>query len=164
MALSAPFLRCERKTSRLRGNSRGAWGIVEAREQRPPMRSVSVPAPRCPFPAGFGVGQCPGRPFLGGRWWWLSPPLASAPPPRRPGGALRGQRSSATIVSAAPALGPTASLSPVRRIPRRCHSPIAARCPPFCLSAPDRPSSFPTPDTCWFGLGLGGLQSFLRSG
>lgn len=112
----------------------------------------------------------PGRPFLLRRlgvWgWWLSPPLASASPPRRPGGAMRGQRSSATVVSAAPALGPTVSLSPVRRTPRRCYPPIAARCRPprFCLRAPRRPSSFPTPDRLPFGLGLGGLQCFLLSG
>lgn len=77
---------------------------------------------------------------------------------------MRGQRSGATVVSAAPAPGPTVSLSPVRRIPRRCHPPTAARCPLFCLRSPGRPSSFLTPDTRRFGLGLGGPQSFLRSG
>lgn len=40
------------------------------------------------------------------------------PRSRRPGGAQRGQSASATVVSAAPAPGPTVSLSPVRGIPR----------------------------------------------
>lgn len=121
------------------------------------MRRCLCLTPGARSPTGSVLGSAQGvLPRAGGLgwWWWLSPPLASASPPRRPGGARRGQHSSATVVSAAPALGPTASLSPVRRIPRRCHPPTTAPCPPFCPRAPGLPSAFPTSDTRHFGLGL----------
>lgn len=124
------------KASGLHRNSR----MTEGSSRGPGTRATHASEVRaysgCAFPAGFRVGQSSGRPFLGGRWRGGCPRPCPPPNPRRPGGAQRGRSSRATLVSAAPVLGPTVSLSWVRCIPlilalRHCHSPRLACCP--CL-------------------------------